>query len=273
MRPFLVLLPVLLPVLLLPLPVAADPAPTVIELTYSGYASAFHVLTMQSEMELTPTGYRITIAGHTAGMVGFLYHARWRTWDDGVWDGSGVQSLHFDNDGVFGGDPRHVAMTFDHGTAEISVLQPPNDGEHTPVPPAMEHHVIDSLSLTALVVHQVATLGHCAGHATAFDGRQVEAVTLRTDGTEVLPPSDRSSWHGATLRCVIDTRVLAGFYHSEQSDPMRLRSDIVWLGSVLPNLPPLPVRMTASLHHLGRIVLYLTDARLRGAATQTATRP
>jgi hypothetical protein len=264
---------VLLPTLLLPLSAGAQSRSTVVDLTYSGYSSAFHVLTMQSEIELTPSGYRITIAGHTAGMVGFLYHARWRTWADGLWNGDGVESLQFDNDGVFGGDPRHVALAFDHGDAKIRVLQPPNDGEHTPVPPAMQRHVIDSLSITAMIVHQLATLGHCQGRTTAFDGRQVEAVTLQADGTEVLPRTDRSSWSGPTLRCAIETRVLAGFYHSEESDPMRIRNDIVWLGNVLPDAPPLPVRMTASVHHLGHIVLYLTDARLRGHGTQTAKQP
>ena len=192
-------------VLLLTLPVtaAADPGPVVIDLTYTGYASGFRVVTMQSELQLTPNGYRIAMAGQTAGVVGFVYHAHWQSWADGVWNGPNVTALHFDNHGVYGGDPRQVAIAFRGSQAAVPALQPPDDGEHTPVPPMFTHNVIDGLSLTALVVHQVATLGHCAGQVTTFDGRQVESLALAGDGTEMLPTTGRSDWRGPTLRCRI----------------------------------------------------------------------
>ena len=271
MRWFVALLPLLL---VLPFrPAAADPQPVVVELSYSGYSRGFHVVTMKSVLTMTPNGYRITLAGHTAGVVGFLYHARWQTWAEGEWNGSGVSALHFDNEGVFGGQPRHVAVAFTHGDATIETLQPPDDGEHTSVPPSFEQHVIDSVSVTALVVHEVATQGHCGGQVRVFDGRQVEAVYLHADGPDDLPLTDRSSWRGPTLRCVLDTHVLAGFYRDELSDALRTHADTIWMGNVLPDVPPLPVRMSTVTHHIGRIMLYLTDARLRDPGTLTANRP
>ncbi len=271
MRPPVALLPLLL--LLPPVPAAADAQPVVVELSYAGYARGFHAVTMKSVLTMTPSGYRITLAGHTAGVVGFLYHARWQTWAEGVWDGTGVNALHFDNEGVFGGQPRHVAVAFTNGDATVETLQPSDDGEHTPVPPSFEQHVIDSMSVTALVVHEVATQGHCSGHVKVFDGRQVEAVNLHADGPDDLPPTDRSSWRGPTLRCVLDTRVLAGFYRDESPDSPSMHSDTIWMGTVLPGLPPLPVRMSTATRHIGRMMLYLTDATLRDPRTLTANRP
>ena len=251
--------------LLLALPVnaVADPAPTVIDLTYAGYASGLHVVTMQSELRLTPSGYRIAMAGQTAGITGFVYHAHWQSWADGGWNGPSVNALHYDSNGVYGGDPRHVAIAFRAGEAVTQALQPADDGEHTPVPPSFTHNVIDGLSVTALVVHQVATLGRCDGQATTFDGRQVESLRLGGDGTETLPATDRSAWRGPALRCRIDARVVAGFYHDEKTDPLRTHTEFIWLGNVLPGLPPLPVRMTASSNHIGHVMLYLTDAKVK----------
>ncbi len=260
--------------LALPLrPAAAEPQPIVVELSYSGYSRGFYVVTMKSVLTMTPSGYRITLVGHTAGVVGFLYHANWQTWANGVWNGSGVSALHFDNEGVFGGQPRHVSVAFTHGDATVETLQPPDDGEHTPVASSFEQHVIDSISVTALLVHEVATQGHCGGEVNVFDGRQVESVALRADGADDLPATDRSSWRGPTLRCLLDTHVVAGFYRDESSDAQRVRMDTVWMGTVLPGVPPLPVRMSTFTHHIGRMMLYLTDATLRDAGTLTANRP
>jgi hypothetical protein len=248
---------------LLPAGAAGDPGPPAIDLTYDGYASGFRVLMMQSEMLLTPTGYRIAMTGRTTGMVGFVYQAKWRSWADGTWSEKGVNALNFDNTGVFGGQARHIAIAFDHGNAQLRALQPIDDGEHTAVPPAQEYRVIDGLSVTALIIHQAARLGRCQGRVRSFDGRTIEALTLEMIGTETLPATARSTWSGPTLRCQIDAHVLAGFYHDERSDPLRIHSETMWLANVLANAPPLPVRMTASSYYLGHIMLYLTRVELR----------
>jgi hypothetical protein len=202
--------------LALPLPAWADSPPAVAELTYDGYASRFRVLTMESELQLATGGYHIVLSGRTAGMVGLLYHANWRSSADGTWDGSGVAPLHFDNRGTFGGQPRHIAMDFDHGDPVLRVLEPPDDGEHLPLAPDLTQHAIDSLSITTLVIHQVATLGHCEGGVTAFDGRQAERLTLRAVGSEYLPLTGRSTWYGPTLRCDIQSHVVGGFFRDEK---------------------------------------------------------
>jgi Protein of unknown function (DUF3108) len=249
--------------LALPVTAAADPGPAVIDLTYAGYASGLHVVTMQSELQLTTSGYRIAMAGQTTGITGFVYHAHWQSWADGAWNGPSVNALHFDSNGVYGGDPRQVEIAFRGRQAVVQALQPPDDGEHTPVPPTLTHNVIDGLSLTALVVHQVATLGHCVGQVTTFDGRQVESLTLAGDGTEMLPATGRSNWRGPTQRCRINARVLAGFYRDENDDPLRTHTEFIWLGNVLSGVPLLPVRMTASSNHIGQVMLYLIGAKLK----------
>jgi Protein of unknown function (DUF3108) len=243
----------------------AGAEPRVIELTYDGYASGFRMLTLQTELRLTLTDYRIVTTGQTAGIVGVAYHAHWQSTAEGTWADGVVNALRFDSVGVFGGQPRRVAIAFHQGDAELGALQPPDDGEHTPVPPALRHRVIDGLSVTAMVIHQVANFGRCQGQVRSFDGRTVEALTLRTVGIETLPASGRSSWRGRTLRCQIDARTLGGFYHDEQSDPLKTHSETLWLGNVLAGIPALPVRMTASSYYLGHIVFYLTGAKRRDA--------
>lgn len=261
--------------LLLALPAAAgaDPAPTVVRLKYAGYHSGFHVLSLDTELLLASTGYRITMTGHTTGMIGFLYHARWQSRADGLWHDSDVAPLRFDTAGVFGGHLRRVSMVFQHDDPVLRALQPPDDGEHEPFVPATTRGAIDSLSLTVMVIHQVAMLGHCEGQTTVFDGRQVTRMTLRAAGAADLPATDRSSWHGPTLRCDLGAQVLSGFFRDQNAEDPPAYTDSMWLANVLPGVPPLPVRSTATTHHLGRITLYLTGATLRDGSQLTTTRP
>jgi hypothetical protein len=265
--------PLTLLLLALPAQAAADPPPLIADLTYAGYTAHFRAISLHSEVLLAPSGYRITLSGHTSGMVGFIYRARWQTWADGTWDHSGVAPLHFDNAGTFGGQLRHVAMEFVHGDPQLRALEPPDDGEHQPVPSALTRQTIDSLSLTALVIRQFATLGHCEGETRVFDGRQVEVMALHEVGAEDLPATDRSFWHGPTLRCDLDARVIGGFIRDDKSAASRNFTDTIWMGTVFPGVPPLPVRSTATTHHLGRLTLYLTKASLRTAGYLTAEHP
>jgi hypothetical protein len=87
--------PLTLLLLALPAQAAADPPPLIADLTYAGYTAHFRAISLHSEVLLAPSGYRITLSGHTSGMVGFIYRARWQTWADGTWDHSGVAPLHF----------------------------------------------------------------------------------------------------------------------------------------------------------------------------------
>ena len=256
----------------LPVTARAQSAPVVVDLTYAGYRSGFHVLTAHSEMLIAPSGYRISLSGNTSGMIGFFYHADWQSWADGTWSSDSVRPQHFDNDGVFGGHPRRIDLQYQGGSPVIRTLDPPDDGEHLPVPPAMTRHSIDSLSITALVIRQVAMMGHCGGEVTMFDGRSVENISLRPGGAEYLPATSRSSWAGPTLRCDLDAHMKAGFFR-DGTPQERNYIDSMWLASVLPGVPPLPVRSVAHTHHLGELTLYLTDVKRRDASTVTAKTP
>ncbi|MBN9509913.1 MAG: DUF3108 domain-containing protein [Alphaproteobacteria bacterium] len=260
-------------VLLLPGAVRAEPGSVTIRLTYEGYASGLHALSITSDLTLGSDGYRIAMSGHTAGMIGFLYHARWRTVSEGTWAGAGIAPRLYDNAGTFGGEPRHVEIAFHHGMPDLLVLDPRDDHEHEPAPVGLADPSIDSLALSALLIRQVANDGTCGGRLTTFDGRQIQIVTLQSRGPEMLAPTDRSSFRGAAERCDVNGQVIAGF---ERDDPARTRTilhDAMWLGPVVAGAPNLPVRMNATTRHLGHTTLYLTGATVIDGGTRTASKP
>lgn len=263
----------LLVLLGLPFAARADPVPPAVQLVYDGYTSGFHVLSITTDLNVTTTGYQIEMTGHTAGMVGVMYHARWHTVSDGRWAGPDAVPLHYDNEGVFGGEPRHVAIDYMDGDPVLRALVPLDDHEHGPVPAALQKHTIDGLSVLALAMHQIMESGTCGGAVTTFDGRSVEARTLHTVGMEQLPATSRSSFQGPALRCDIDSRVLAGFFHNDPNEPQRAYTDSMWFARISPELPPLPVRFTATTHHIGRTLLYLTSMTLHPPGAMAATRP
>ncbi len=249
----------------------ADPPPTVVHLIYEGYSAGFHMLDLQSDVTIGSDGYRIEMAGHTAGMIGFVYHANWHTEADGSWTGPGVLPAHYDNQGEFGGELRRVDMDYQQGNPVLRVLDPPDDHEHGPVPSTLERHTVDGLSVLALAIHQIMDGGTCIGRVMSFDGREVEDRTLRTIGMEQLPNTARSSFQGPALRCDVESHTVAGFYHNDATEAQRPYTDSIWFARLAPDLPPLPVRFTATTHHTGRVLLYLTGMSQHPSGAMSAT--
>ena len=75
------------------------------------------------------------------------------------------------------------------------------------------------------------------------------------------PENGETPYGGTALRCDLTGLQLAGFLHDEDEAKMRLpQTGIVWLRTVLPDAPPLPVRMSFTHPHVGVLTAMLVGA-------------
>ena len=156
---------------------------------------------------------------------------------------------------------RRTLIGYDHGLPQVKELQPPQETEREPVPSELQLHTMDTLSALAQLMRRVEHDHACETEVHTYDGRRVLDIVARTGGPERLDPTGRSTFSGPTLRCDFEGREVAGFLFG-QDDPEHRRPlhGSAWLAPVLPNAPPLPVRIAVSDPLVRLATMYLTSA-------------
>ena len=258
------------PLLLAPLPLQAATTGG-FSADYVGYSHGLTVLKLTGSLTLTPGGYSAEVTFHTAGLVGMMVHVDNDTHVQGAFDGNKAVPSLFAGTGRMRGTDRATRIEYTGGNPVVKILVPPVEHERSPIAPQDTLHTIDTLSAAALLVREVATTGHCDGSEKTFDGRRLSDLTAHTTGPELLPQTSRSIFSGQTLRCDFDGTQLGGFVNDENEDTLRKpRHGTAWLAPVLPNAPPVPVRVIFDNKILGQVTLYLTAIRATDQPTNSA---
>jgi hypothetical protein len=232
------------------------------DLTYAGYVTGLNVSNIRAAFQFGPQGYEMGVSFRTAGIVGAFFRAENIARVEGAWRGPLAAPFHYASAGLIRGTPRQIEIEYPGGQPVIKTFVPPTDPEHEPVPEAMRQNTTDALSAIASLVRTVASTGRCEGQTTTFDGRRVSKIVAHTVGMETLPVESRSSFAGPALRCDIDGRQIAGFPTDAGPDDMvrKPQHSSVWLASVQPGLPAVPVMMSFEVRYMGHMTVYLTQA-------------
>ena len=228
---------------------------------YQIYVRGLRIGRLETGFELQPAQYRVEIAFRTFGLVGWLWRGHQLGIAEGRLDRSRTEPLRFVGEGVWRGTPRRILIDYVGGQPVLRELEPPDDGEREPVPPALQANTIDTLSAMVLLIRHIAETGNCHTETTIFDGRRAVRLTARTVGEEALEPTRRSTFHGPALRCDFDGQLLAGFRRDDtQADRGKTRRGTAWFASIVPGAPLLPVQITFETTWLGDATLYLVGS-------------
>jgi hypothetical protein len=246
--------------LALPAVAWAEPDPS-LHAKYSAYSNGLNVLDMQASLALTPRNYSLEINYRTTGFVGALIHVRGDTRVEGSFGVNRPVPRSLFSTGYIRGAPHVTQMEWKSGHPSIVQLTPPiaEDGRD-PVAEADQAGTVDSLSAIAQLMHDVGATGRCDGALNTFDGRRLADLSTRTVGTENLPPTGRSSFHGPALRCDFTGHQLGGFVHDvDRAELQKPQRGTAWFASVHPGEPPIPVRFVFETRSFGPATAYLTE--------------
>jgi len=256
--------PSLLGLLLLnPVPAPAQDAPE-IRATYEMYAAGLHVAEISAAFSLGPGKYAVRLSYHTTGLVSWFRQGHQVNSVAGTWDHGQPQPEQFHGDGVWQGEANATLIDYVRGEPVIEHLVSPPGDKREPIPPDLEANSIDSLSALALLIRRVQDTGRCEASAHTFDGRRVSDISVRTAGEEILGRSDLAIFTGTALRCDFVGHMVAGFLDRDNTPASRrpLRG-AAWLASLVPDGPPIPVRMDFDTHWFGEAHMYLTHVQSR----------
>lgn len=251
-----------LPLFAMPLAAGAAPAPIALKLDYVTYAHGFTVLDLAATLDLSATGYRLTIDYHTVGMVGFFSPGHAAAEASGSFHAGKAVPLHFESEGKWGGKAFDVQISYGDGVPDVRRLVPDETHKRESVPAALTHHTIDTVSAMASLLARMAGGGSCGMALKVFDGRQLMTVDSKPSGSQKLQATTRSFFHGTAERCALAGRALAGFLRSEdEAERNRVDQGEVWFARPVAGLPMLPVKIAFPAQGFGTATMYLTDVQ------------
>jgi hypothetical protein len=236
-------------------------APSAVHARYEMFAADLPVAQVDAGFSIGPRDYRMNMAYHTTGLVGFFYRAHQAATVTGGWNGPRPVPVRFFGEGALRGDQRVTDIEYAQGRPLIRQLVPPNLNEREPVPEALQAGSIDTLSALVDLIRTVTATGSCELTVHTFDGRRATEIEAHTVGEETLPPVRRSVFSGRALRCDFAGRLLAGFkFGDDRVREGRPLHGSAWIAPAVPGGPKLPVRMQFETRWFGDATMYLTSS-------------
>jgi hypothetical protein len=225
---------------------------------YVGYVLGLPVCDLDMAAFFQPEAYRLTLSFRLIGAPSLLYHAQGQTEVNGQFHGLRAAPQDLTSTGRYGGVP-HVTRIAWHGSVPIiEQMVPKMETDRELVPQAMQVNTIDTLSAIAALIHQVDRTGKCDSTSRIYDGVRLSELVARTASTDMLPTTDRSSFHGPALRCDLTARMLAGFLRDDDNATARRpKHATLWLARLAPDQPPRPVRIGFHAEATPDATLYL----------------
>jgi len=250
-------------------PAAWAQSPAEMHASYATYAAGMEVAAVDADLLLGPYQYQVQLDYHATGLLGFFNHGRQHDEVDGIWHAGQPEPHAYVATGIWHGTAHRTLIDYRHGDPVVRELEPPDTGRQ-PVPPNLQAHSVDTLSALALLIRQIARTRACDASVRTFDGRRATELSAHTAGWERLPQTGRSAYSGPALRCDFTSQVLAGFPTGSggAKDHPPLHGS-AWFAAIVPNGPPLPVRLRFETDWFGDAVTYLTAAG-PGAPPQVA---
>lgn len=197
--------------------------------------------------------YTIESRIRSRGVATLLFRGEQRSRSEGILEVNRARPRMHETIGNWRGSPRHILLRYgSDGAPRIVTLEPAQDMARTPVPEDQRRGTIDSLTAMVQLTHHVSRTARCDTRAHTFDGRRLTQFDVTTD--PIAHVGD-----GGLLRCVVESRLLAGVPtdRSPEEATRPTRSQLLF-GVPQPGAPAIPVRMEIASRWWGTITATLT---------------
>jgi uncharacterized protein DUF3108 len=241
----------------------------IVDLTYDVYLGGLHIFTFDVDMTLQPNRYRVVAEGGTLGMIGWLYTWTMKLAAEGLDQNGRIEPRSYVAETDWQRNPRTLQLGFAEGGRYRLQQDPPPQPDpdiEGGLPQSLPEGTVDPLSLAVAASRTLEENGRCDQTLPVFDGRRRFDLMVRHVDQTTLPPNDYSIYHGPAVRCSFSMARISGFRKSWRSsrqwDADSSAPPTIWVASIQPGLPPVPVRYEGAIA-LGNIVVHLTKAEAR----------
>ncbi|KJV10560.1 hypothetical protein VZ95_04030 [Elstera litoralis] len=262
------------------LPVAARAAePQGAELEYRVYVGGIAAARYFLRYTATDTRTEIALTAQTEGFTDWLLGWRSSQFAEAEVDPlspSRARQVAFRTEGVFRGEVRRVELrSYADRPAEWQISPPEDPEPRTPILPEQTAGTFDPLTGTFLNLRKGTDVAGCPAEIPFFDGRRRFDAVFGQQRLDEVKPSSYTIFSGPTLVCQFTIKRIGGYVlrANDLNRPEdRDKPIFLHLGTVLPGLPRLPVRIESELT-LGSVIAHLVAARPASGVTRMAALP
>lgn len=255
-----------------PIQAHAASEPQRAKLVFEAGEAGLHVMTLEVDMVLNPTAYRIDTMLRSTGVARLFHPGEQRTTAIGHWAGARAVPEYYASIGRWSDEPRRTVIVYAHGRPEVKEHVGPAEPVREPIAPALLDGASNQLSAMAELVHVTAQTGSCDLQMRTYDGRVLSSFVSRAEGSVDL---DERAYTGSALRCGFAGYALAGLPRSasKQDRAKPVQQGTIWLGQVLPGFPRLPVQLSFETHWFGSVTAHLVSAGITAGTSLADPEP
>jgi hypothetical protein len=219
-----------------------QPRADTLGLRYEIYGSGFHLLSFDVTIAQGEEAYRINSAFRTRGLldsvVGFLLRAE----ATGRVDAGRLKPTEYASFSKMRGKMRNTRIEYVEDGTVTAEVTPPDKEKRTKVTPEQMVGTVDALTSTLIVGRALEQGGDCRQVIPVFDGRRRYDLQYEDRGIQELKKSSYSAFAGPARACRVKQHRISGF-STDPHDGEKTDEAAIWIASVLPGAPPMPVRI------------------------------
>lgn len=233
-------------------------------LGYAVYVGGVQALSLGIDLDAGVHAYDMKIALKTQGFVGRLFPWSMDAFSRGRLGSEGVEPASAGQRSLWSGRQRMTELIYRPDGSVAVTAVPPRDETAPQVPQEQITGTVDLVSAILSVLKQVGSGEPCRASVPVFDGRRRYDLTTRPAGTAMLRSNPYLKFSGEAVACNVFLRPVEGTpRRATLIDLTDENAMIVWVARLLPDLPPVPVKLDMDTG-LGAVRAYLESAR-RGA--------
>jgi hypothetical protein len=237
--------------------------------SYDVYLGGLHLIAAQVWFEEKGKFYHANVKAQTVGLIGRFFP--WNT----VLDGEGaIDGDHFVPHEFFTRDdwahkPKITMLHFDGKGNVVPEFDPPNHDENREIVTLEQRrNALDPITALLQMLAHVAVQKSCAIPVPIFDGKRRFDIIGRDSGTEMINDEEYNIFKGDARLCDADFKMISGEWKDREHARFWQKTETesgrepfhIWLASVAPQLPEIPVRLESG-SIAGLIVVQLTAWR------------
>jgi hypothetical protein len=242
----------------------------VLKLGYDAYVGGLHFFAFTIDFALGNESYSILGQGESRGIARLFWRWSTRLAAGGNLDTEGVRPQLYNVDTFFRQRNLSMQLSFDEN-GRYAIRRTPPDTPHRAakrkLPATVPETSIDPLSLSFRIARSVAEGRGCNGTHFIFDGNRRYDLMFSDLGVSKLPYTPYSVYSGEARRCQFDMKRISGFREPRSYirfwDEDNLDPPQIFLARVVPQMPPVPVRLEGDLN-MGGLRIYLVWAEYAG---------
>jgi hypothetical protein len=207
-----------------------------------GFAG-LHLITTQTNVAVTPTGYAIAVDINTRGIVSVFVDLHSHSEADGSLPNQIPHQIPhsraYHAEVWRNGTERDYGVEYLADGSVITTKAPPRK-HSVKIDPAQLRGAVDQLTAYFLVEWQLTRTGSCGASILVYDGNELYRMRFTDIKDETLTPNGHQEFTGATRLCELTRDVIAANPDREESTYDRAR---LWYAPLLPDGRMIPVRM------------------------------